>query len=118
MSAKITKGGKDYPLWMLPQNIISKVLNMYKWTYLSEVSDHNVVSIPSGAREVFAVGNYGNMSALFPISVVGNVRSGYYNTNTDNGDFYMSYQNGELTVTTYKINGTDRVGNGVRIYYR
>lgn len=96
---------------------ITSVEGALTWKYVASVTDHNAISIPTGAREIFCVGEFGNVSVMFP-TVVGNARSGYYSSANDNGDIYVAYSNSQLVVSNYLINGLDVISQGVRVYYK
>lgn len=67
MSAKINKNGKGYPLGVLPQNIISKVLNMYKWT---KVAQSTPLSLTQGQLTQVTLSATPNLSSYTEVMLV------------------------------------------------
>ena len=116
-SSKLSNGTKITLHYGTSSGTVELNTDARTWKYVARVTDHNAISIPTGVREIFCLGEFGNMSVIFPTSV-GNARSGYYSSANDNGDIYVAYSNNQLVVIKYLINGLDVISQGVKVYYR
>lgn len=96
---------------------VKELTDGLKWKYLMTIGDNDTHSLGITFKELYAVGNFGSISVLL-LPNESAARSGFYRASDDNGDMYIIYINGELTVNAYFINGVNKVSSGVKIYYR